>query len=436
MLRLKFTDLSLALCLLSLIFTLVTGNPINPVKPRDEPSNTKPHWIHGLPHLSAPPGYTPGTAPGRYFTVPTQAAEKRHPPLEVGVDLLRHGPADVHVPEAVEGKRTPPSDLDSLGHVSFEGFHHDPLQDREMTRFPPVHPLPFKTFTSETPLLSAAGNVEPCNDDPAKACFVANREPFTVGSWAGANGQPSPPSKPGSVIKRIPPPDPLRPAKTLTGDDPLLSAAANVQPCGADPAKACFILNGQPVTVGNWIPTGAATQLSPPPKGAQPGSPPAGANGQPPLSSKPAHVTQPSPLASAVVYPVQCSADADMACIFVAGQPVTVGTWEPTGATTQTPLPSKTGQIADEETHRKHHSHPHPPPSLTTLTIPSKSASEIGTITVITDGKGPETGSFTAHGGTVTLTATAEPPTSTGTALHVHATYFSPLDHLPRREAV
>jgi hypothetical protein len=436
MLRLKFTDLSLALGLLSLILTLVTANPINPVKPRDQPSNTKPHWIHGLPHLSAPLGYTPGTVPGRYFTVPTQAAEKRHPPLEVRVGLLQHGPADVHVPEAAEGKRTPPSDLDSLGHVSFEGFHHDPLQDREMTRFPPVHPLPSKTLTSETPLLLAAGNVEPCSDDPAKACFVVNRELVTVGSWAGANGQPSPPSKPGSVIERIPPPDPLRPAKTLTGDNPLLSAAANVQPCSADPAKACFILNGQPVTVGNWLPTGAATQPSPPPKGAQPGSPSAGANGQPPLPSKPAQVTQPSPLPSAVIYPVQCSADADMACIFVAGQPVTVGTWEPTGATTQTPLPSKTGQIADEETRRKHHSHPHPTPSLTTLTIPSKSASEIGTITVITDGKGPETGSFTVHVGTVTLSTTAEPPTSTGTALHVHATYFSPLNHLPRREAV
>jgi hypothetical protein len=383
--RLKFINLSLALGLLSLILTLVTGNPINPAKPRDEPSATKPHWIHGLPHLSAPlekgtpPGFAPGTVPGRYFAVPTKAAEKRHPPLEAGVDLLRHGPADVHIPEAAEGKRTPPSGLDSLGHVSFEGFHHDPLEDREDSR-----------------------------PDP-------------------------PPSKPGSVIGRIPPPDPLRPAKTLTGDDPLLSAAANVHPCSADPSMACFILNGQPVTVGNWIPTGAATQPSPP-KWTYPGSPPA--NLQTPLPSNTAYVTQPSPLSSAVVYPVQCSADADMACIYVAGQPVTVGTWGPTGATTQAPLPSKTGHRGHEGPPKKHHPHPHPPPSLITLTIPSKSASESGTITVITDGKGPETGSFSVNAGTVTLTATAEPPTPTDTALNVHATYFSPLNHLPRREVV
>jgi hypothetical protein len=282
-------------------------------------------------------------------------------------------------------------------------------------------------------LLSAAGNVEPCRADPSKACFILDGELVTVGNWfpTGLNPEPSPPPKPDQVIRRIPPPDPLRPAKTLTGDSPLLSAAANVQPCSTDPSKACFILNGQPVTVGNWIPTGAASQPSPSPKGAQPGSPPAGANPQPPLPSKPAQVTQPSPLPSAVVYPVQCSADGDMACIFVAGQPVTVGTWEPTGATTQAPLPSKTGQHI-QENHNKHHSHPHPPPSLTAVTIPSKSASEIGAITVITDGKGPETGSFTVNAGTVTLMTTAEPPTPTNTLLHVHATELSPPEEKKR----
>jgi hypothetical protein len=230
---------------------------------------------------------------------------------------------DVHIPEAAEGKRTPPSDLDSLGHVSFEGFHHDPLEDREMTRFPPAHPLPSKTLTGETPLLSAAGNVEPCSDDPTKACFILDGEPVTVGNWfpTGPNpetsppvtlatagnrftGDPNPATELVTAVKRIPSPDPLRPVKTLTGENPLLSAAADVHPCSADPSMACFILNGQPVTVGNWIPTGAATQLSPAPKGARPGSPPTGTGGQPPLPSKPASVSQPSPLPSAVVY--QC----------------------------------------------------------------------------------------------------------------------------------
>jgi hypothetical protein len=232
----------------------------------------------------------------------------------VGVDLLGHGPANVHIPEANEGKRTPPPDLDSLGRASVRPSDHDPLQDREESRpgtiarqngpisgrivqedplsdrtplqyaEPPLDSFPTKTLTGETPLLSAAGNVHPCVANPSLACFELNGQPVTVGTWlaTGPASQPSPPSKPGNPVNgRIVQINPLSdraplqyadlpagptPSKTLTGESPLLSNAGTVVQCYADPNMACFILNGQPVTVGTWAPTGVTTQPSPPPK--------------------------------------------------------------------------------------------------------------------------------------------------------------------------